>query len=236
LLPLHKNKIAQQKEAVEASRLRLSGARHKLARGKELVDMNFMSKEDYAAAEDQVKELEAADRAEQKKLKALETIDEKFDVLQAEAQVAAKKAQRDAAEFALKETVLRAPDDGIVLRVNVGAGDVLGPTPREAAVLFCPNRKRVIRVNVEQEFASYVKVGHAAEVRDPNDIEPSHAWKGKVVRVADIFMKARTLLPEPISFLAQDNPTLEAQVVLDPGQPPLRIGQNVRVIIRPGLQ
>jgi multidrug resistance efflux pump len=231
LKKLHKSKLAQQKEAVQAMTERLAGARLKLNKAKELLDMDLIRQNDYDVAQKQVKELEAGDRAEREKWNELKMVDTSLDVTAAEALVAAKKAQFDEAEFALREQIVRAPEAGIVLRINVGSGDLLGPIPKDAAILFAPNRPRIIRVNVEQEFAEQVKVRYLAEARDftnPN-LGP---WKGKVTHVADVFMQARTLLPQRFSLTAEDSRTLECLVVLD-GRPALRLGQRVRVTIWP---
>jgi multidrug resistance efflux pump len=228
---MHQSKLAQQKQAVEAMTERLAGAKLKINRAKELLDMKLMSQDEYDAAQKQVKELEAADRTEREKYRELKMIDPTLDITAAEALVAAKKAQYEEALFGLREQILRAPADGVVLRINAGSGDVLGPIPKDAAVLFAPNRPRIIRVNVEQEFADLVKVGYAAEARDFTN--PSIGpWTGKVTRISDVFMQARTLLPQRFSLSAEDSRTLECQVVLD-GHPPLRLGQRVRVTIWP---
>jgi multidrug resistance efflux pump len=228
---MHQSKLAQQKEAVEAMEKRLAGARLKIKRAKELLDAGFLKPEEYEAAQEQIKELEAGDRAEREKQKELGMIDPTQDVTAAEALVAVKKALVKEAKFALEEQTLRAPAKGIVLRINVGSGDVLGPIPKDAAILFAPDHPRIIRVNVEQEFAEQVKVGYAAEARDftnPN-LGP---WKGKVTRVSDVFMQPRTLLPQRFSLNADESRTLECLVVLE-NNPPLRLGQRVRVTIRP---
>lgn len=235
LLPdLHASKLAQQKEAVEAMEKRLAGARLKVKRAKELLDGGFLKPEEYDAALEQIKELEAGDRAEREKHRELKMVDTTLDVTAAEALVAAKKAQFEEALFGLKEQIVRAPSDGIVLRINVGSGDILGPIPKDAAILFAPDRPRIIRVSVEQEFAELVKVGYVAESRDftnPN-LGP---WKGKVTRISDVYMQARTLLPQRFSLTADDSRTLECQIVLE-GNPPLRLGQRVRVTIRPNAK
>ena len=228
---MHQSKLAQQKEAVEAMEKRLAAANIEIKRAKDLLDMKLISQDKYDAALLQIKELEAGDRAEREKEKELKLIDPKLDITAAEALVAAKTAQLEEAKFGLREHVLRAPAKGIVLRINVGSGDVLGPIPKDAAILFAPDRPRIIRVNVEQEFAEQVKVGYSAEARDftnPN-LGP---WKGKVTRISDVFMQPRTLLPQRFSLTPEESRTLECLVVLD-DNPPLRLGQRVRVTIRP---
>jgi multidrug resistance efflux pump len=226
---LHASKLAQQTEAVTAMQNRLSAARNKAKSAKKLFEIKQLSQEELDAALDQVKEGEAGERAEKEKLRALKKIDPFLDVRQAAALLDAKKAQLEEAKYALREQVLRAPEAGIVLRVNVGPGDILGPIPKDAAILFSASQRRIIRVNVEQEFAGQVKIGYAAEVQDY--INPDRVWQGKVTRIADVFMHTRTLLPQRFSLSGDDTRTLECIVVLDDTSD-LRLGQRVRVTIR----
>jgi HlyD family secretion protein len=226
---LHRSKLAQQTEAVNAMQNRLSAARNKDKSAKKLFDIKQLSQEELDAARDLVKEAEAGERAEKEKLSALKKLDPFLDVRQAAALLDAKKAQLEEAKYALREQVLRAPEDGIVLRVNVGPGDVLGPIPKDAAILFSGSQRRIIRVNVEQEFAGQVKIDYPAEVQDY--INPDGVWRGKVVRIADVFMHTRTLLPQRFSLSGDDTRTLECIVVLDDTSE-LRLGQRVRVTIR----
>jgi multidrug resistance efflux pump len=227
---LHRSKLAQQTEALTAMQNRLSAARNKWESAKKLFEKKFLSQEELDAARDLVKEGEAGERAEKEKLSALKKLDPDLDVRQARALKDAKEAQLEEAKYALREQVLRAPEDGIVLRVNVGPGDVLGPIPKDAAILFSASQRRIIRVSVEQEFAGRVKVGYSAEVQDY--INPEGVWRGKVARVADVFMHTRTLLPQRFSLSGDDTRTLECIVVLDETGD-LRLGQRVRVTIRP---
>lgn len=229
---VHRSKIDLQKEAIEAAEKRRSAAMHKVTRSRELVKDKFMSKEEVAGLEDLVKEAEVGVRAEHKKLDILKQLDPTLDLKLAEANLQAKKAQREEARYGLDERVVRARADGIVLRINVGPGEVLGPIPQEPAILFAVDQQRIIRFNVEQEFAAKVKVGSPAEVRDYLNPQLGK-WTGKVTRVSDVFMQTRTLLPQKISFSMDETRTLEGVVALDPNQPSLRLGQRVRVIVRP---
>src|SRR5207247_2518398 len=94
------------------------------------------------------------------------------------------------AEKALKECELRAPTAGTVLRMLVGKGEVLGPQPKQPAMLFCPAEPRVIRAELDQEAASRIKVGQPAEVED--DAKNGEKWVGKVESIADSFLQRRT--------------------------------------------
>jgi len=119
---------------------------------------------------------------------------------------------------------LTAPIDGVVLQIQAAKGEMAGPSPRPA-IRLCPNTPRIVRVEVEQEYAGRVKEGMSVVVLD--DIKVSGQWTGKVRLVGDFVVPKRN--PEPLAF--NDRRTIEALVDLEPGQRPLKIGQTVRVII-----
>ena len=129
----------------------------------------------------------------------------------------------------MEDCLLSAPVDGTGLRILVGPGDMLAPQPKQPAVLFCANGQRIIRAEVEQEFARGVAVGQAASVQDETTADGA-TWNGQVLRVSDWYTHRRSILEEPLQL--NDVRTLECLIALDPGQPPLRIGQRVRVTIR----
>jgi multidrug resistance efflux pump len=147
--------------------------------------------------------------------------------------VKAKQAQRDRAHVAYVECDLYAPVDGSVLRVFAQQGELLSTLPRQggqAAVQLCPNTPRIIRAEVLQEWAGKIQKGQIAFIED--DSRNGVQWKGKVERVSDWFAPRRMILQEPFQF--NDIRTLECIVSLDPGSPPIRINQRVRVTIKQG--
>jgi hypothetical protein len=87
----------------------------------------------------------------------------------------------------------------------------------------------VIRATVEQEFATRVKEGEPALAQD--EANPAVTWRGQVGRVAGWYSQRRTVLHDPSQL--SDVRTLECVIVLEPGQPPLRPGQSVRIFIGP---
>jgi hypothetical protein len=87
---------------------------------------------------------------------------------------------------------------------------------------------RIVRAEIEQEFAPKVYVGQAARIRD-YESEELGEWKGKVEGISDWYTHRRSMLLEPLQF--NDVRTLEAVIELDPGQKPLKIGQRVRVTL-----
>jgi multidrug resistance efflux pump len=224
----HELLIRQQKEALAAVRYKHEAARLAAEHKRKLVADKLLSEVEAKAAEELVKEIEAAERAGQDRLKMLELRDPTNDVTRAEEDVRAKQAQVEKARRALAECELRAPSDGMVLRLLTRRGDMVSPQSPRPALLFCPAGPRIVRAEVEQEFVPRVTVGQRVVVHDDSSGDAT-AWTGRVARMADWFMQRRTILPDTMPLL--DVRTLECVIELDPGQPPPRIGQRVRVTI-----
>jgi multidrug resistance efflux pump len=218
-------RLNRQRAAIEAVAHRLEGARAGLATKKRMQKKKLASADDVEAAAATVRELIALERAEQERLRELQLEDPCSAVRKAEAGVKAKQAQLEQARRGVEECALKAPADGTVLRMLVSPGDVLGLQPRQPAVEFCPTGRRLIRAEVEQEFADQVATGQTALIED--DARSRGMWTGRVLRVSDWYTKRRSILLEPSQF--NDVRTLECLVAVDPGQPSLRIGQRVRV-------
>jgi multidrug resistance efflux pump len=218
--------LEQQKAAIAAAKHDLASAQLVASRKDELAKDQLLNRKEADAAMEQVRKLQAALEAEQAKLDALALRDRAHEVRRAEANVRGKKALLNQARHALREHTLRAPSDGTILRLLTSSGEVLAPQRAQAAVLFAPNKPTIVRAEVEQEFAGRVAVGQRAEIED-DVIGTGPTWRGRVVRLAAWFAHQRTIIPDTPTF--QDVGILEAVVELDPGQPPLRVGQRVRV-------
>src|SRR5205085_2281860 len=113
-----------------------------------------------------VRKLEAVVAAEQAKRDALALRDPAQDVRRAEADVRARRELLGRARHALGEHTLRAPSDGMVLRVLTNPGEALGPQPRQPALLLVPDKPRIVRAELDQEVAGQVAVGQRAEIED----------------------------------------------------------------------
>jgi multidrug resistance efflux pump len=220
-------KVAQQQALLEVMKRRLSAAEHNLSVKQKLRNDNFLNTEELQGAADQVDEARAGARGEQEKLRELLLVDPQVAVTRAAAEVAAKQARLEQARQGLQECTLRAPSDGTVLRLHVNAGDVLGPQAKEPALLFCPAGPRIIRAEIEQEFAGRVAVGKAALIQD--DTRAEQRWRGKVQRIAEFYTQRRPAMQDPLQL--NDVRTLECIIAVEPGQSPLCIGQRVRVVL-----
>jgi multidrug resistance efflux pump len=226
----HIQTVKAQRQAVAAAEAEVKTAQALYDKAKRRFDSGsgVVSSEDVKVAELLVKKAEAGLQGEKDKLAGLEALKPDLAVELAAKDVEAKKAQLQKAEKVLKEHTVRAPFAGTPLRVLVSEGEVLGPNSRQPALFFCPNVPRIVRAEVEQEFAARVAVGQTALIQD--DATGGGEWKGKVDRISDWYSQRRSILLEPLQF--NDVRTLECIIRIDPGQPPLRIGQRVRVTMQ----
>jgi multidrug resistance efflux pump len=224
----HRARLTQQRAAIKAVQHRLEGARLLLTRKRDLVDKQLLHAAEADAAEALVQELQALERAEKSKLAELELNDPSVGVRSACANVSAKEARLDQARRVVEDCALKAPEAGTVLRLLANPGDVLGTPPKQPAVLFCPRGRRIIRAEVEQEFAGRVAIDQVASIQD--DATSGTIWRGRVLRISDWYTQRRSIMPEPNQL--NDVRTLECLIALDDPKAPLRIGQRVRVTLR----
>jgi multidrug resistance efflux pump len=219
-------RLAQQQAALDAAGFRLDAARQMLHH-KEKQSQEVVSPEEVSVTRDEVKALEQLTRVEREKLAELKTVDPALAVRKARTEVSLAKTRRDQARHQLDECTLKASSAGTVQRIAVGAGDIVSGNPAQSIVRFCPDETPLIRAEVNQEFADRVKVGQTAVIRD--DTRSGTSWRGKVERVADWYEQRRPTSQDPSAFT--DVRTVECLITIEPGQPPLRIGQRMRVLI-----
>jgi multidrug resistance efflux pump len=231
----HRLKIAEQKAAIKMARYRLSAAQHTLASRQERLKGDAIGRnrddpttvEGVASTAQRIKEFEEVVIQEEAKLAELQLQDPVIDLERVKAEAAATRARWLQAKQVLEEHTLKAPEAGMVLRSFVTTSEYLTVPPRRMAIQFCPDRPRIIRAEVEQSFAPRVEVGQPALVED--DGSARHTWRGRVLRISDWYTERRQIADENMQI--KDIRTLECLISLDPGQPPLRIGQRVRVTI-----
>jgi multidrug resistance efflux pump len=228
---LHRVRVAQQQAMHDAIQSRVEAARRVLDREQKLAKSALITESDRSISEEKIREVVALERAEALRLDEIQARDVEVEIRRAEADLKAAEARSEQAKLALEECRLKAPRDGTVLRILVEPGDVLGGQPGQVAVLFAADGPQVIRATVEQEFASRVKEGESALVRDEAD--PATTWRGRIGRVAGWYSQRRSILHDPSQ--TGDMRTLECLTVLETGQPRLRLGQSVRVFIGPVL-
>ncbi len=230
LVVQHEKTVAAYRAAVEVPKKDVEAARAIRAKANRYQKSEVLggSKEDVAAAEASLEKAEAAVKAAEAKLASVEAVDPQSAVRLANLELEAKKMQKEKADFALEQCIVKAPLKGTVLRSQVQVGEVLGPSPRQPALLFCPSGPRIVRAEVEQEFANRVSLGQIARIQD--DATGNGDWRGKVTHVSDWYTHRRSVQLEAMQFY--DVRTLECLIKLDPdAKGALRIGQRVRVTL-----
>jgi multidrug efflux pump subunit AcrA (membrane-fusion protein) len=152
------------------------------------------------------------------------------EIRAAEADLQAAAGLVAEAQAAVDSCLVRAHRTGGMVEQLVAApGVTFGPASQRPLLLLVPAGKRVVRAEVDPEFAYRVqgKLGASVTVTDFTNTALTYA--GVVRRQSDIF------LPKRNAGLALDPPkVLECVIDLpDPapaGKPPLRVNQPVRVI------
>jgi multidrug resistance efflux pump len=221
----HLARLGRQEAAVAAAEQRVAAAREALRRKEKLREQKQISAEELRVAEAQRKETEAGRDAEEKRLLELRLYNPHLDVEAARAELDRAEAKLAGEEQALAEHTLKAPQAGTVLRVLAAPGDVVGGLGRPPAVFFAPDEARIIRAEVEQEFADQVALGQAVSVED--EASGKVLGRGKVTAISGWYTQRRAPLLEPTRFNSAR--TLECVVALDAGHAPLRLGQRVSV-------
>ena len=221
------DQVEQQKAVHEATVTRLTAARDLLAQRKKSGQPAAVAAVEVAATELEIRELEALERADALRLAEFQAQNADSEIERADSEVALAEARRDQAKLAVEDCRLKAPRPGRLLRILVGPGDVLAAGVAQPALLFAADGPQVIRATVEQEFASRVKEGESVVVQDEAD--SSLSYRGRVDRIAAWYGQRRAILHDPSQM--SDVRTLECVIALEPGQPRLRLGQGVRVLI-----
>jgi multidrug resistance efflux pump len=164
-------------------------------------------------------------------LAALQTAEPEVLVREAEAGVQQALAAQNKAQTAIDLCTVKSRSAGTIERITIGEGSTLGIGTREPALWLIPAGSRIVRAEVEADFAHRVgKDLEGKEVVVFDNTDPRLTYRGKVLTVGGTFLPKRN---GNQSLLGSDTSVLEAVIeILDPapaGKPPLRVGQRVRV-------
>jgi multidrug efflux pump subunit AcrA (membrane-fusion protein) len=221
---LYVEKIKEQMQGVTAAKEAVEGLKDALA------DIEQQGEESIVAGRRKTmqRELNVASaklEAERRRLEQIKLNDPAEEIEVAQADLAKAKAAVAEGEEFVDQHTLTAPESGVILRVMVSKGQVLGNL-MQPAILFRPDRKTILRCEVNQEFADRLKNGCRAEVF--TDKLDGKKWRGKVVRLSDWIAPRRSQLDEP--FEKNDVRTMEAIVEFESDPPVVRQGQRLRVV------
>jgi multidrug resistance efflux pump len=185
----------------------------------------FKANADYADALNVRKRLES-------ELAILQATNVQLLVDQAEIGVKQAKAAEAKAQNAVDLCVVRAKTAGVIEQITISPGSTLGISTRTPAMWLIPSEKRVVRAEIEADFAH--RIGNNLEGKEVticDHTDPKLTYKGTVIRVGSTFLPKRSATE---GLLGNDTRVLEATIevtALPPGdpRPPLRVGQRVRV-------
>jgi multidrug resistance efflux pump len=161
----------------------------------------------------------------------LKASDPKVKVREAEAAVKQAEAEQAKAQSAVDLCVVKARTAGTVEQVTIGPGTTLGIGTLTPALWLIPSGPRVVRAEVEAEFAHRLGAdikGKSVTIYDHTDAKLTYS--GTVRRKGTTFLLKRG---NAENLLGGDTRVLEVVIeVSDPnpaGKPPLLVGQRVRV-------
>jgi multidrug resistance efflux pump len=217
--------VAAQKEGITAANCDVDLARVRLQEVEKLFKKDLERKATVDGAKILVDKAEAAVRGKQKELAALEALNPEVAVNLARKDVKDKDILVREAQLAMDKCIVRAPFAGTPLRVLINIGETLGPNPRQAAIQFCPDRPLIVRAEVEQEFADFIRNDQPTLIQ--NHVTGDALGHGKVVSISRWYTQRRSALFDPLQL--NDVRTLECIIKLDSTVQDLRIGQRVRV-------
>jgi multidrug efflux pump subunit AcrA (membrane-fusion protein) len=176
-------KLKQAKDAVAAGEQEIERAKQESARAAELIKVHGVSDAQKKIADIMVKKAEALLEVARAKQREAKLFEPQLEVDRAAAAVAEKTALVEKARLSLEDYQVRAPSAGTVLRALASVGEVVSPGPHGPALEFLPDKKRIIRVEVQQEFAASdarLRLVHAPPARHPRAIPEQRRAHGGV--------------------------------------------------------
>ena len=221
--------IEGQEVAIKAALLDEQIAKAQSAKVNRLVDTGTKGfDEDKAIAQKASEKASAAVEAKRIELAQIRSMEPGAAIRMAEDDVKSKERLIEKAQLAIDECQIKAPCKGKVLRQLVNVGELLGPMSPKPALQFCPSGDRIVRAEVEQDYAARVKEGQKAAIEDES--AAGGKWSGTVIGISDWYTQRRDVRLEPMQF--NDVRTLEVIIKLEgEGTGPLRINQRVRVTL-----
>ena len=145
----------------------------------------------------------------------LEAVEMKVHVYEAEAGVKQAQEEVNKAQLAIDLCTVRAKSAGTIERVTIGNGTTLGIGTRDQALWLIPAGRRIVRAEVEADFAHRVgKDLEGKEVVVFDNTDPLLTYRGKVLYVPGTFLPKRF---GGDSLFGSDTRVLEAVIeIADP--------------------
>lgn len=180
-------------EEIEIAKARLNGKlaqqerEHKaLERMADLYEQNAVADQKYDDQLAQYQVLTAEIDALEASIRLLETPTtvERLRVL--ESQVTAAEAELELAQLEIDRCELVAPNDGVIVELNIDPGEMIQLQNKEPAVILVDDSRIRVRAFVEEPDANHVESGHRVEIHLRGDAELP-AIMGEVERTSPRF-------------------------------------------------
>ncbi len=147
-------------------------------------------------------------------------------VIESEAFLPVKEAERDQARATLDKTEVRAPFDGIVVLKDAEVGEVVSPNAvgsqsRGSVATMVDFATLEVQVEVPETNLAAVEIG--APARTSLDAYPEHAYTGRVLRIWPTANRQKATVEVRVGFDAPDErlrPEMGARVVFTPAEAP----------------
>jgi multidrug resistance efflux pump len=168
---------------------------------------------------------------EKAKLAALELAPVAEDVTRATAKVEGVQGAIAEAEAAIDACLRKAAVAGVVQQIAAAPGVTFGPSTRSPLLYLIPVGVRVIRAEAEAEFAHRMFGTEGKRVTVYDSYNPALTYTGTVRHISPAFLPKRSAAES----LSVNGPSRVLEVLIEvpdatpAGQPPLRVGQPVRV-------
>jgi multidrug resistance efflux pump len=218
----------QQEQAIKIAEAHLEMQRAQVKRVEDLVQSKQAPAVDLLSAQTQFRVLQLTLAIEQLKKDQLLVTKPEHALQLADAAVKGAEAALAIAQLQRTQCSLTAPTDGTVLRILAAPGMWMTQGARDPVLWFCPDRSRIVRCEIDQQFSDRVFPGMQCDIY--NDRVDHPQWKGTVQTCSDWIAPRRSLLDN--APLQRDSRTMECIIQLQDDHSSLRIGQRVRVIFR----
>jgi multidrug resistance efflux pump len=151
-------------------------------------------------------------------------------IQQAQTKVEGLRGAVKEAQAAVDALLVKADIGGRVEQLRAAEGKTYGPSTREPVLILVPAGKRIVRAEVQAEFAFKVAGSEGKKVTVYDDTNFALTYEGTVRRVASSFLPKRGA---DVALTVSPTKILEVEIdVADPApadKPELRVGQPVRV-------
>lgn len=234
-------RVGSGESTVEANMLgvkaQLNNSQADLARYKNLLDNDAVTLQQYQQIETQVKTLQSQYNAlsKQKYTAALSTNETESQLAVSDAQIKSAEASLERAKLNLRYTVITAPEDGIMGRRTITAGQYIQPGQQIAALV--QENTKWVEANLLETQLALVKVGDVIEFTV--DAIGKEKFEGKITSIsaatgaeysaiptdnsAGNFVKVQQRIPVKIEFTKNNDPKLMDNV---------RVGMNVVMTLK----